>query len=1198
MGRIFERSKKPVSAEAEPAMSLPEENGRRTRRKAVREDLPSEDSEDAYEAPRKPSVRGLSKREKQIMTKEAAQMRAGKDVHIARVSKQFSVAGFVTSSVSALSAKIPFKPISQQVSAVPALLPPRSDAQRTQSSAVVPTPDSEIGQYSSQQRPTTVDVRGPAEGEGEGTPTKRQQPVPGKGKGKPERPLVLGLDDSDSDSDDDEDGFKAMMKLTAKVDRQRDEEKRRLAFEEKQRVLKARKEAAVRAQKEAEVKPGSGKGARDVKGSFLKSVSRKPAAEVDVDFSDADEDLVILDKPTKPSARKRNNVRLNPKDALDVKREHGGKSRNGMLHFAPRQEVTESMFQHAGQTFDQAGKRHREGYATKDHSAAGSNKQAPITNEQSLAYLLEQQRRLAALERQKKERESGLKSRALQPRREQLVDDAILEETRKAEEIMMSLGEVEREAADEANDEDDSEDEDFAPEGDAEEEGSGAEIEAEGNVDMDDRVLVQETQTGETTEQDDAVMADEATPEGQEPEPLVATSVDPPEETEEELRQRKRKRAAVLDSDEEDESPRFPTAGVPKRVEFDSEGVPESSLISHKLSEHSEGPVMPSFGGGFDDFAGGFGELGGLSQFFGATQAPGASAATQRPGVGKGLDALRQGTPAAGGLAFGNLGAVVSATAQDRNMALLGANLGVDPHAGYTPKRPKQQYLNSQGLFTQTTPKLNPLQGQDSVMSIDDESMPFQQTAPISSEEPLLDPTYRSNHASSHQDDPEALDATPVASLSRLKRRREQEDEEDQEPPQDKADEPENDLPMEDAGVEEEEEEEEEEEDVAVPSSQPEPTFRPESAKLDVLQRMMAAARSPPKADRPHALSGMAKEYLENEAELDLEEDAFFNRLDDEDDDAEGDGVVENLVDDAARTKEQELEDALRRAEIDREYAEEEDARRQKIAQEVIEGKYKGKRRDGLDGVLSSDEEDDEDKRKARKKWRKEQERRARELKSNLAQLAHGETQAFVQAYQGGLASDDDDDEAEASQDQVPLEDDQAKDDDEEEDAPIVRNRRSIGIRDIEDQVRMIARQNREREEAMQNEPIELDTLPMPAAFVDSDTDQEESQITISRRRDEQRSWRRESTTDQSKFERWAAAPDNNDSRRAGARSAVTGGTSSSRSLGRNGTSNRSGSFAITSTTAGKKSDKSVKPRASAIMGGVLAKKSGFTDGP
>lgn len=137
--------------------------------------------------------------------------------------------------------------------------------------------------------------------------------------------------------------------------------------------------------------------------------------------------------------------------------------------------------------------------------------------------------------------------------------------------------------------------------------------------------------------------------------------------------------------------------------------------------------------------------------------------------------------------------------------------------------------------------------------------------------------------------------------------------------------------------------------------------------------------------------------------------------------------------------------------------------------------------------MLSSDEEDDEDKRKARKKWRKEQERRARELKSNLAQLgaspvftpyesntdigpssAHGETQAFVQAYQGGLASDDDDDEAEASQDQVPLEDDQAKDDDEEEDAPIVRNRRSIGIRDIEDQVRMIARQNREREEAMQ----------------------------------------------------------------------------------------------------------------------------------
>jgi hypothetical protein len=259
-------------------------------------------------------------------------------------------------------------------------------------------------------------------------------------------------------------------------------------------------------------------------------------------------------------------------------------------------------------------------------------------------------------------------------------------------------------------------------------------------------------------------------------------------------------------------------------------------------------------------------------------------------------------------------------------MALFGANLGVDSHTGYTPKAPKQQYLNSQGwvvwsaclaitdvcysLFTQTTPKANPLQGQDSVMSIDDESMPFQQTAPISSEEPLLEPTYRSIHASSHQDDPEALDATPAAPLSRLKRRREQEDEEEEEPPQDQAEESETDLPMEDAL--------EEEQDVAVPSSQPEPTFRPEPTKLDVLQRMMAAARSPPKAGRPRVLPGVAKEFLENEAELDLEEDGFYNRLDDEDDDAEGDGVVENLVDDAARTKEQEIEDARRRAEIDR----------------------------------------------------------------------------------------------------------------------------------------------------------------------------------------------------------------------------------------------------------------------------------------
>lgn len=648
----------------------------------------------------------------------------GKEVHLARVRKEFSVAGFINASVSALyvlsprgsqaecsrlssrSAKIPFKPISQQVSAVPALLPPRSDVQ-TQSSAVVPTPDSEIGQYSSQQRP--VDAPGQ---EDHATPTKRYFADDKTTKSRPAaEPLVLGLDGTDSDSDD-EDGLKAVLRLKAGVERTRDEERRRMVFEEKQRVLKARKEAAVKAQLEAERSGRQGattqrNGKVDVKSSFLKGVSRArlDVSEIDVDGSDADDDLVILDKPAvKPAASKKTAPRPNPKDMLDVKRETGanGKPRKGggVLHFAPRQEVTESMFQHAGQTFDQAGKRHREGYAGKADNAhgTGSHKLAPITNEQSLAYLLEQQRRLAALERQKKERESGLKSRALQPRREQLIDEAVLEETRKAEERMLTGGVDEEEEVGEANDDDDSEDGDFAPEPEGEE-GEG-EAEAEADVEMEDRVLVQETQPGEAAEREDTVMADEATPEGQDTESMPLTAAMDPEETEEALRQRKRKRVAVLDSDDEDGSPRFPTmpAGPTKRVEFDSEGVPESSLVSRKPSDLSDAPAMPSFGGGFDDFAGGFGESGGLSQFFGATQAPGATAAaTQKTGLGKGLDVLRQGTPAAGHLAFGNLGAVVSATAQERNMALFGAELGSDPHTGYTPRPPKKQYLNSQG---------------------------------------------------------------------------------------------------------------------------------------------------------------------------------------------------------------------------------------------------------------------------------------------------------------------------------------------------------------------------------------------------------------------------------------------------------------------------------------------------------------------
>lgn len=207
---------------------------------------------------------------------------------------------------------------------------------------------------------------------------------------------------------------------------------------------------------------------------------------------------------------------------------------------------------------------------------------------------------------------------------------------------------------------------------------------------------------------------------------------------------------------------------------------------------------------------------------------------------------------------------------------------------------------------------MNALQGQESI-HLDDESMPFHRDTAISSEheEPLLEPTYRSIHASSLQSDPEMQEetSTPRASLSRLKRRRE-EDEEEVPPPPPRDASP--DLPIRNAAVNPEDEE------IAMPSSQPEPSPRSRPA-LDAMQTLMAAARKPPNRDRPQGMSSRAKEFLENEAELDLEEDGhFFTRLDDEDDDAEGDGVVENLVDDAERSKEQELEDAKRRAEIDR----------------------------------------------------------------------------------------------------------------------------------------------------------------------------------------------------------------------------------------------------------------------------------------
>lgn len=762
MGKMFERPLSPVR-DAEPmaekleGTSQADGEGKARRRARRGSGSGSSDSERAgrmrkgklkvglspircfgEESDRVFASQSLSKKEKDQMHKEAAQIRAGQSIHLksrrvillkrivrdsqrsAHSSRQQAVLGCRirdgfrycavrilslrhgsdTDKAACSSAKIPFRPISQQVSAVPTLVPSRVEAP-TQSSAVVPTPDSEIGQYSSQQRPVEVH-----EQHSDATPTKGPPVVHRTTRvTKPGAPLVVGLDGSESESD--EDGLKAVLKLKVDVQRTGDEEKRRLAFDEKQRVLKARKEAAVKAQlvaEQAATRPAGAaatlaKSAKaDGKTAFLKGISRpRQDLEIDMDDSDANDDLEILDTPAvKPVVRKPGQ-RLNPKDMLDFKREQGaGKSRNGgRLQFGPKKELTDSMYQHAGQTFDQAGKRQREGTATKPDGTggAGSNKRAPISIQDSHAYLWEQQRKMAALERQKKERESGLKSRALQPRREQLVDEEILEEARKAEERRLTMNAEENVSG---NDDDDSEDGDFKPEGE------GADDHADADVEMEDRVLVEETQDAEPSASKDVEVADDRTPEAEDQTaaPKAPTPVDSLEETEEALRQRKRKRQAVLDSDEEEESARTVQRISPmtKRVEFSSEGVPESSLVSRRVEEPSAAPASLSFGGGFDDFAGGFGDSGGLSQFFGVTQAPGATgAATQNNGDGKGLDALRQGTPAAGHLAFGNLGAVVSATAQERNLALFAADITTDAHSGYTPKPPQRQYLNSQG---------------------------------------------------------------------------------------------------------------------------------------------------------------------------------------------------------------------------------------------------------------------------------------------------------------------------------------------------------------------------------------------------------------------------------------------------------------------------------------------------------------------
>ncbi|OCH87897.1 hypothetical protein OBBRIDRAFT_795748 [Obba rivulosa] len=166
-------------------------------------------------------------------------------------------------------------------------------------------------------------------------------------------------------------------------------------------------------------------------------------------------------------------------------------------------------------------------------------------------------------------------------------------------------------------------------------------------------------------------------------------------------------------------------------------------------------------------------------------------------------------------------------------------------------------------------------------------------------------------------------------------------------------------------------------------------------------------------------------EFIEGEAE-ESDDDAMvgFGIRKPVDDDGENDGedqdqILTELMDDAAMDERTLAAQAV--LEKVREHEEEDDRKLEKLHMDVVEGKYRHKRRSHGVGFEDSDSDEDEDDRMRRQRAMRKKRRLDGDKLDELAK--HQETLAFVQAYHADMV-DDDNEFAHLQNDEMPVDED------------------------------------------------------------------------------------------------------------------------------------------------------------------------------
>ncbi|WWD18187.1 hypothetical protein CI109_102636 [Kwoniella shandongensis] len=456
--------------------------------------------------------------------------------------------------------------------------------------------------------------------------------------------------------------------------------------------------------------------------------------------------------------------------------------------------------------------------------------------------------------------------------------------------------------------------------------------------------------------------------------------------------------AQHVDDDEEDDE----AAPIIKRkarttakVAFDSDdedATTKSAVNRTPLNEMIAPPQVikatPPTVDGFGDFdLAGFGDNGGgspgFSQLFDPTQI----------GSSSGQDAFAQlrAQEPVGLLPVNALlpQVNISETQAERDNNLIAAELeNAAMERVQAVEEPKKQYLNEQGLFTQTRPALR----EDTQHSDDDgsqqvdprrqlggrstlslpeglNSTPYGKTQ-TQTQSPFLDESQ--TPLTARRESEAALMPSPTQqdgeSFTRLRRR------------------------VSDPDIAE-----------PVPHSPTQP-----SRNQTAFDRMMAAA------SRPAQPKQKVKSRLVDEQAEESDEDngwAPIGGPEDEDEDGEDDGFVDGLVDDEAIDEEEKRrQDELAAAKA-REIEAADDARREAEARKITEGQHRLKKR-GMD-FYNSDEEDDEMKPR---RWSKKQRRKRMLDREDGLDKLDGEANVFRMVYDEDLESDEEEEE-----DAIPL---------------------------------------------------------------------------------------------------------------------------------------------------------------------------------